>query len=145
MSNRNRLHRTQVYRMKTVFNHHTTISSDIQPFGELSNFQSLNSSILSSGNHCYCISLPLKMTNSCRCRPLTEIHSMIVVYSRRLGSFLKVLHFSAMPSIRLLTPIPCIRSVLSIFHRSAYMTFLIAGRSRNGNHVWITSVVALLI
>src|SRR6266566_5808635 len=93
MSNRDRLHGTQVCGMKTVFSHRTATSSDVQPFGELSNFQSLNSSMPSSGNHCCCISLPLKMTNGCRCRPLAEIHSMIVVYSRRPGSFLKVLRF----------------------------------------------------
>ncbi len=130
--------------MKTVFNHRTATSSDVQPFGELSNFQSLNSSIPSSGNHCCCISLPLKMTNGYRCRPLAEIYSMIIVYSCRPGSFLKVLRFSAIPNTRPLAPIPCIKPVLSIFHRSAYITFLIAGKSRNGNYTYITSVIALL-
>src|SRR6266699_1500448 len=100
MNNRDRLYRTQVCRMKTVFNHYTATSSDIQPFGEFSNFQSLNSSIPSSGNYCCYISLPLKMTNGCRCWPLTETYSMIVVYSHRPGSFLKVLRFSTMPNTR---------------------------------------------
>ncbi len=136
---------TQVYRMKTIFNHRTTISSDVQPFGELSNFQFLNTSISSSGNHCCCISLPLKMIRGCKYRLLAEIYSMIVVHLRRPGSFLKVLRFSAIPSIRPLAFIPCIRLILSIFHRSAYMIFLMAGRSRSGNHTWIASVVAPLI
>src|SRR6266699_6691760 len=83
MSNRDRLYGTQVCRMKIVFSHRTAISSDIQSFEELSNFQSLNSSIPSSGNHCCCISLPLKMTNGYRCRLLAEIYSMIIVYSCR--------------------------------------------------------------
>ena len=131
--------------MKTVFNHRTAISSDVQPFGELSNFQFLNSSITSSGNHCCCTSLPLKMTNGCRCRPLAETHSMIVVYSRRPGSFLKVLRFSAIPNTRPLAPIPYIKPVSSIFHRSAYITFLMAGRSKSGNYAYIALVVAPLI
>src|SRR6266566_5297554 len=80
INNRDQLYGTQVYKMKTVFNHRITISSDVQPFEKLSNFQSLNSSISSSGNHCYYISLPLKMTNSYKCRPLTKIYSIIVVY-----------------------------------------------------------------
>ena len=126
MSNRDRLRGTQVCRMKTVFNHRTAISSNVQPFGELSNFQFLNSSISSSGNHCCCISLPLKITNGCRCRPPAEIHSMMVVNSYRPGSFLKVFRFSVIPSTKLLAPVPCIRLVSFIFHRSAYMTFLIA-------------------
>ncbi len=84
------------------------------------------------------------MTNGCRYRPLVEIHSMIIVYSRRPGSFLKVLHFSTIPNIRPLAPIPCIKPVSSIFYRSACITFLIAGRSRNGNHTWITSMMAPL-
>ena len=84
------------------------------------------------------------MTNNCRCRLSAETHSMIVVYLRRPGSFLKVLRFSAMPNIRSLAPIPCIRPVSSIFHRSAYMTFLIAGRSKSGNYIWITSMITLL-
>ncbi len=130
--------------MKIAFSHCTVISSNIQPFEELSNFQSLNSSILSSGNHCCYTSLPLKMTNSWRCRPLTEIYSMIIVHSYRPGFFLKVLHFSTMPNTRPLVPIPCIRPVSSIFHRSTYMTFLIAGRLKNGNHAYIASVVAPL-
>jgi hypothetical protein len=99
----------------------------------------------SSGNHYCCTFLSLKMTRGCKCRPLVEIHSIIVVYSRRPGSFLKVLRFSAIPSIRPLAPIPCIRPVSSIFYRSADMTFLIAGRSRSGNHAWIASIVAPLI
>ena len=70
---------------------------------------------------------------------------MIVVHSRRPGSFLKVLRFSAMPSTRPLAPIPCIRPVSSIFYRSACMTFLIAGRSKSGNYTWIISIVASLI
>ena len=144
MSNRDRLHGTQVCGMKTVFNHRTAMSSDVQPFGELSNFQFLNASISSSGNHCCCTSLPLKMIRRCKYRPLAEIYSMIIVYLRRPGSFLKILRFSAIPSIRLLAPMPYIRPVSSIFHRSAYITFLMAGRSRNGNHTWIASVVAPL-
>ncbi len=131
--------------MKTVFSYCTTILSDVQPFRELSNFQFLNSSISFSGNHCCCISLLLKMTRGCRCQLLAEIYSMIVVHSRRLGFFLKVLHFSTIPNIRSLAPIPCIRPVSFIFHRSAYITFLMAGRSRSGNHVCIALVVALLI
>ena len=144
MNNRDRLYRIQVCGMKTVFSHRTATSSDVQPFRKLSNFQSLNFSMSSSGNYCCCTSLPLKMTNGCRCRPLAEIHSMIVVHSRRPGSFLKVLRFSAIPNIRLLAPIFCIRPISSIFYRSACMTFLIAGRSKSGNHAWITLVVALL-
>ena len=134
MNNRDRLCRTQVYGMKTVFSHRTAISFDVQPFGELLNFQSLNSSIPSSRNHCCYTSLPLKMTNGWRCRPPAETYSMMVVHSRRLGSFLKVLHFSAIPSIRPLVSISCIRSVSSIFHRSAYIIFLITGKSKSGNH-----------
>src|SRR6266699_7169821 len=80
MSNRDRLRGTQVCGMKTVFSHRTAILSDVQPFEELSNFQSLNSSISSSGNHCCCTSLPLKMTRGYRCRPLAETYPMIVVY-----------------------------------------------------------------
>src|SRR6266581_570019 len=87
MSNRDRLYGTQVYGMKTVFSYRTATSSDVQPFGELSNFQSLNSSMPSSGNHCCYTSLPLKMTNGYRCRPLAETYSMIVVHSCRPGSF----------------------------------------------------------
>jgi len=131
--------------MKTVFSYRTTISFDIQPFEELSNFQSLNSSILSSGNYCCCISLLLKMIKGYRCRLLTKTYSMIVVYSYRPGSFLKVLRFSAMPSIRPLAPISYMRPVLSIFHRSAYIIFLIAGKSKSGNYVCIASIVAPLI
>ena len=134
MSNRDRLHGTQVCGMKTVFNHCTAISSDVQPFEKLSNFQSLNSSILSSRNHCCCTSLPLKMTRGYRCWPLAETHSMIVVHSHRPGSFLKILRFSAIPRTRPLASISCIRPVSSIFHRSACITFLIAGKSKNGNH-----------
>ena len=134
MSNRDRLCRTQVCRMKIVFNHRTATSSNIQPFEKLLNFQSLNSSIPLSGNYYCYISLPLKMTNSCRYQPLAETYSMMVVHSHRPGSFLKVLHFSAIPSTRPLAPISCIKPVSSIFHRSACMTFLIAGRSRSGNH-----------
>ena len=84
------------------------------------------------------------MTNGCRCRPLAETHSMIVVYSRRPGSFLKVLRFSAIPNTRPLAPIPCIRPVSSIFHRSACITFLMAGKSKSGNYACIASVVAPL-
>src|SRR6266566_4308432 len=91
MSNRDRLYGTQVCGIKTVFNYRTAMSSDVQPFGKLLNFQSLNSSIPSSGNHCCCTSLPLKMTKGCRCRLLAETHSMMVVHSHRPGSFLKVL------------------------------------------------------
>jgi len=116
--------------MKTVFNHRTAILSDVQPFGEFSNFQSLNSSMLLSGNYYCCMSLPLKITKGYRCRPLTEIYSIIIVYSHRPGSFLKVLRFSAIPNIRPLAPISYMRLVLSIFYRSAYITFLIAGRSK---------------
>src|SRR6266566_4296367 len=145
MNNRNRLHGTQFCRIKTVFNHRTATSSDVQPFGELSNFQSLNSSIPSSGNHCCCTSLPLKMTNGCRCQPLAEIHLIMVVYLRRPGSFLKVLRFSAIPNTKPLTPISYIKPVSSIFHRSAYITFLITGKSKSGNHTCIASVIALLI
>ncbi len=117
MSNRDLLRGTQVYRMKTVFNHCTTISSDVQPFRELSNFQSLNSSMPSSVNHCCYTSLSLKMIRGCRYRPLAEIYSMIVVHSHRPGSFLKVLHFSIIPNIRPLVLILYIRPVSSIFHR----------------------------
>ena len=120
--------------MKTVFNHRTTTSSNIQPFEKLLNFQFLNSSIPSSRNHCCYISLPLKMINGYRCRPPAEIHSMMVIYSHRPESFLKVLCFSTMPNTRPLAPILCIRPVLSIFHRSAYITFLITGKSKSGNH-----------
>src|SRR6266566_5440519 len=91
MNNRDRLYRIQVYRIKTVFNHHTIILSNVQPFEKLSNFQSLNSSMPLSRNYYCCTSLPLKMIKRYKCRPLTEIHSMIVVYSYRPGSFLKVL------------------------------------------------------
>src|SRR6266699_477402 len=83
MSNRDRLYRTQVYKMKTVFSYRTAILSDVQPFGEFSNFQSLNSSISSSGNHCCCTSLPLKITKGYKCRPLAETYSIIVVHSHR--------------------------------------------------------------
>src|SRR6266566_2992034 len=130
--------------MKTVFNHCTAISSDVQPFGKLSNFQFLNSSIPSSRNHCYYTSLLLKMIKGYRCRPPAETYSMIVVHSRRPRSFLKVLHFSTILNIRPLAPISYMRPVSSIFHRSACITFLIAGRSRSGNHAYIASVVAPL-
>jgi hypothetical protein len=143
-SNRGQLRSTQVCGMNTVISHRTAISSDVQPFGELSNFQSLKASIPSSGNHCCYTSLPLKMTNGYRYQPPAETHSIIVVHSRRPGSFLKVLRFSAIPSTKPLTPMPCIRPVSSIFHRSAYMTFLMVGRSRSENQACITSVVALL-
>src|SRR6266699_1307053 len=102
MNNRDQLHKIQIYRMKTVFNYRTVISSDIQSFEEFSNFQFLNASISSSGNHCYYISLPLKMTKGCKYRPLAEVYSMIVVHSHRPGFFLKVLRFSTIPNIRLL-------------------------------------------
>ncbi len=69
---------------------------------------------------------------------------MMIVYSHRPESFLKVLRFSAMPSTRPLAPISCIRPVSFIFHRSAYITFLMAGKSKSGNHTWITSIVAPL-
>ncbi len=134
MNNRDRLYKIQVYKMKTVFSHCTTISSDVQPFGEFSNFQSLNSSISSSGNHYCYTSLPLKITKGYKCRPLAETYSIIVVHSHRPESFLKVLRFSAIPRTRPLVPIPYIKPILSIFHRSAYMTFLIVGRSKSGNH-----------
>ena len=130
--------------MKIVFSHCTAISSDIQPFRELLNFQSLNSSMSSSGNHCCCTSLPLKMTRECKCRPLAETHSMIVVHSRRPGSFLKVLRFSTIPSTRPLAPIFYIKPVSSIFYRSAYITFLITGKSKRGNHTYIALIVAPL-
>ena len=91
------------------------------------------------------MSLPLKMTSGCRCRPLAEIYSMIVVHSRRPGSFLKVLHFLAISSTRPLASILCIRPVSSIFHRSACITFLIAGRSKSGNYICIALVIAPLI
>ncbi len=135
MNNRDRLYRTQICKMKTVFSHRTVISSDVQPFKELSNFQFLNSSISFSGNHCCCISLPLKMTKEYRCRPLAETHSMIIVYSRRPGSFLKVLRFSTISNTRPLASIPYIKPVSSIFYRSAYITFLMANRSKSENHV----------
>src|SRR6266566_3703500 len=77
--------------MKTVFNHCTIILSNIQPFEKLLNFQFLNSSISSSKNHCCCISLPLKIIKRYKYRPLAEIYLMIIVYSYRPGSFLKVL------------------------------------------------------
>ena len=144
MNNRDRLYRTQVYRIKTIFNHRTTISSDVQPFGKFSNFQSLNSSIPSSGNHCCYTSLPLKITNGWRCRLPAETYSMMVVHSRRPGSFLKVLHFSIILNIRPLAPIPCIRPVSSIFHRSAYMTFAMADRLKSGNQACIASTVTPL-
>ena len=120
------------------------MSSDVQPFGKLSNFQFLKASIPSSGNHCYCTSLPLKMTKGCRCRPLVEIHSIIIVHSRWPGSFLKVLRFLTMPNTRPLAPIPCIKPVSSIFHRSAYMTFSIAGKLKSGNQACIASTIAPL-
>src|SRR6266566_5025056 len=63
--------------MKTVFSHRTATSSDVQPFGELSNFQSLNFSMSSSGNYCCCTSLPLKMTNGCKSPPLHVGHPPI--------------------------------------------------------------------
>ncbi len=134
MNNRNRLYRTQICKIKTVFNHRTAVSSNVQPFKKLSNFQSLNSSIPSSGNHYYYISLPLKMTKDYKCRLLAETYSMIVLYSHRPGSFLKVSCFSTIPSIRPLAFIPYIKSVSSIFHRSAYIIFLITGKSKSGNH-----------
>ncbi len=120
------------------------MSSNVQLFGKFSNFQSLKASMPSSGNHCYCTSLPLKMTSGCKCWLPAEIYSMIVVYSRRPGSFLKILRFSTMPNIRPLAPIPYMSPVSSIFHRSACITFLIAGKSKNGNHAYIASVVAPL-
>ncbi len=131
--------------MKTVFNHRTAILSDVQPFGELSNFQFLNFSMPSSGNHCCCTSLPLKMIKGYRCRPSTEIYSMIIVYSYRPGSFLKVLYFSIISNIRPLASISYIRPVLFIFYRSVYITFLMAGRSRSGNYTCIALVIVLLI
>ena len=109
------------------------------------NFQSLNSSIPSSENHYYYISLPLKMTKGYKCRPLAETHSIIIVYSHRPESFLKVLRFSAIPNTRPLASILYIKPVSSIFYRSAYITFLITGKSKNGNHAYITSMVAPLI
>ncbi len=99
----------------------------------------------SSGNHYCYTSLPLKMINGYRYWPPAETHSIMVVYLRRPGSFLKVLRFSTMPSIRPLASIPCIKPVSSIFYRSVYMIFLITGRSKSENHTWITSVVASLI
>ncbi len=135
MNNRDRLYRTQIYKMKTIFNHRIITSSNIQPFRELSNFQSLNSSILSSRNHCCYISLPLKIINSCKCQPSAKTYSIIIVHSRRPRSFLKVLHFSTILNIRLLAPIPYIKPVSSIFHRSVCITFLIAGRSKSGNYI----------
>ncbi len=131
--------------MKIVFSHRTTISSDVQPFGEFSNFQSLKASMPSSGNHCCCTSLPLKIINGYRCRPPAEIYSMIIVYLYRPGSFLKVLRFSTMLNIRPLASISCMRPILSIFHRSACITFLMAGKSKSGNHTYIASIVTLLI
>src|SRR6266566_2200077 len=73
-----------------------------------------------------------------------EIYLIIIVYLYWPGSFLKVLYFSAISNIRLLAFIFCIRPVSSIFHRSVYITFIIAGKSRSGNYVCIASVVALL-
>ncbi len=134
MNNRDRLHRIQVYRMKTVFNYCITISFDVQPFEELSNFQFLNVSISSFKNYYCYISLPLKMIRGCKYRPLAEIYSMIIVYLHRPRFFLKVLHFLIIPNIRPLALIPYIRPVSSIFYRSVYMTYLMAGRSRNGNY-----------
>ena len=131
--------------MKTVFNYRTIISSNVQPFGKLSNFQSLNSSIFSSGNHCCCIFLPLKMIKGYKYQLLAEIYLMIIVYSRRPGFFLKDLRFSAIPNTRLLASIFCIRLVSSIFHRSGCIIFLIAGRSKSGNYIWIILVVVSLI
>ncbi len=109
--------------MKIVFNHRITISSDVQPFEKLSNFQSLNFLIPSSKNHCCYISLFLKITNGYRYRLLAEIYSIIIVYLRRPRSFLKVLYFSAIPSIKPLALILYIKPVSSIFHRSAYIIF----------------------
>ncbi len=131
--------------MKTVFSHYTIISFDVQLFKKLLNFQSLNSSMPSSGNHCCYISLSLKITNSYKYRPLAETYSMIVVFLYRLGSFLKVLRFSTISNIRPLALIPCIKPVSSIFYWSVCMTFLMTGKSKNGNHIWITSIVAPLI
>jgi len=120
--------------MKTIFNYHTTILSDVQPFEKLLNFSSLNFSILLSRNYYYYISLSLKMIKGCRYRLLAEIHSMIIVYLYRPGCFLKVLRFLTIPNIRSLTSILYIKLVLSIFHRSVYIIFLIAGRSKSGNY-----------
>ena len=120
--------------MKTVFNHYIVVLSDVQPFKELSNFQSLNSSIFSSGNHCCCISLPLKIIKGYRYQLLAEIYSIIIDHLYRPGSFLKVLLFLTMPNIKPLIFIFCIKPVSFIFYRSACIIFLIAGRSKNGNY-----------
>ena len=101
--------------------------------------------MLSSGNYYCCISLSLKMIRRCKCRPLIEIYSMIVVHSHWPGSFLKILRFSIILNIRLLALIPYIRPVSSIFYRSAYIIFLIIGRSKNRNHIYIVSTIVLLI
>ena len=138
------MHRTQVYKMKTVFNYYIAILSDVQPFEKFSNFQSLKTSILLSGNYCCYTSLPLKMTSKYKCQPPAETHSMIVVHSRRLGSFLKVLRFSTIPNTRPLAPISYMRPISSIFHRSACITFLMAGRSKSGNYAYIALVLTPL-
>ncbi len=78
-------------------------------------------------------------------RPLTEIYSMIIVYSYRPGSFLKVLRFSTIPNIRLLAFIPYMKPVSSIFYRSAYIIFSIAGKLKSGNQACIALTVALSI
>ncbi len=135
MNNRDRLYKTQIYGINTVFNHITIISSDVQSFKELSNLQSLKTSISSSGNHYCCTSLPLKMIKRYKCRLLIKIYSMIIVHLYRPGSFLKVLVFSTIPNIRSLALISYIKPVSSIFYRSAYITFLIAGKSKNGNYI----------
>ncbi len=131
--------------MNTVFNHLIAMLSNVQPFGKLSNLQSLKASISSSGNYYCYTSLFLKMTRGYRCRPLVKTYSMIVVHLYRPGSFLKVLRFLAMPNIRPLAPIPYIRPVSSIFHRSAYITFSIAGKLKSGNQAYIASTIAPLI
>src|SRR6266699_4683234 len=131
--------------MNTVFNYIIVILSDVQPFEKLSNFQFFKVSIHSAGNHCFYISLPLKMINRYKCRLLAETHSMIIVYLCRPGSFLKVLRFLVMPNIRPLAPMPCIRPVSSIFHRSAYITFAIAGKLKSENQAYIVLTVAPLI
>ncbi len=85
------------------------------------------------------------MIKKYRYRPLVKTYSIIIIHLCRPGSFLKILYFSTISNIKSLAPISYIRPISSIFHRSAYITFLIAGKLRNRNYIWITSVVAPLI
>ncbi len=98
-----------------------------------------------SRNYCCCIFLPLKMINNYRCRLPAKTYSMMVVYLRWPGFFLKILCFLTISNIIPLASISYIRPISFRFYRSAYIIFLMAGRSKSGNYVYITSVVTLLI